>query len=409
MPDGPRTNGPAFSKLYEDKGHVVTRREMLKLSTLSGAALIVECLAAEAAAYDPEYSIPSSGPNGLRCHGMRRNLPVGSAVVVQQIQNNPRLSELLQSQAGILVADWQMKWEALRPSPTTFFFKDADWLVSYAESHNQLLRGHNLCWHVALPKWFGSYVNSSNAREVLAEHITTVASRYAGKIHSWDVVNEAIDIDGGRHDSLRVSPWLTLIGTDYIDFAFRTARKADPHALLTYNDFNIEAQNQARKRNAVLSLVTGMRARGVPIDAVGIQSHLTVTNRDFGSGIVAFIRDLAKMDVQVFITELDVNDASLQGDVRQRDAQVAQIYRKYLDLVLPEPNVTALLTWEERDTDSYLQSKRCRDGSAPRPLPFDADYAAKPAFLAMRNAIDRCSPKSPTAAGRLGRGVTECD
>lgn len=136
-----------------------------------------------------------------------------------------------------------------------------------------------------------------------------------------------------------------------------------------------------------------MKQRGVPIDAVGIQSHLNASNTNFGSGLVRFIRDLAGLGLQVFITELDVNDQNVPGSFAERDAVVASVYAKYLNLVLPEPNVTALLTWEERDPDSWLRGIIRSDGTRLRPLPFDGNYQPKAAFLAMRDAIDQCPVK----------------
>jgi endo-1,4-beta-xylanase len=372
------------------------RRSFLKSSLAFAASPLARAMPPASDAV-----IPCSGADGLRAHAEKRDLLVGSAVVIGQLRSDTRFQSLLRNQANILVADWQMKWNILHPTPTEFYFADADWLVSYTQSHGFKMRGHNLCWNEGLPPWFAKYANKSNARELLINHIQTVAGRYAGKIHSWDVVNEAILPDDGRPDGLRVGPWLTLAGPDYIDLAFRTAREADPHALLTYNQNELagEYSHAVSMRKYVLALVKGMRQRGVPIDAVGIESHLSAPN-SYGPGVVQFIRDLAALDLQVFITELDVDDARVQGTIAQRDSAVAAVYASYLSQVLQEPNVTALLTWEERDNDSWLYGNVRPDGTHPRPLPFDANYAAKPAFLSMRNAIDQSAGRQVDAAGK---------
>jgi endo-1,4-beta-xylanase len=379
-------NPPAYS------GRIITRRDLVKwVLGATGTLLASPIPAFGTGATEPSAAISWLGPDGLRAHGNARNLLVGSSVVVGQIQADPAFRELLQNQASILVSDWQMKWNALRPSPNEFYFADADWLVSYAQASGQKLRGHNLCWYQALPTWFSSYATTANARDLLMQHIWTVVTRYAGKIHSWDVVNEATD--PGQPDGLRVAPWVTLAGSDYVDLAFRTARQADPHALLTYNENGVETEDDEAKRACILKVVGGMKQRGVPIDAVGIQSHLNASNTNFGSGLVQFIRELAALGLQVFITELDVNDESVPGNFAQRDAAVASVYASYLNLVLPEPNVTALLTWEERDPDSWLRGIIRSDGTHVRPLPFDGNYQPKPAFLAMRDAVDQCPVK----------------
>jgi endo-1,4-beta-xylanase len=233
-------------------------------------------------------------------------------------------------------------------------------------------------------------VTADNANRILTEHIRTVAGHFAGKLHSWDVVNEAIEPKDGRPDGLRKSPWLELAGPGYIEIAFRTARQADPKVLLTYNDYGIELDtpDQTIKREQVLELVRRLRKRLVPIDAVGVQSHLTAGDETPGEGLRDFVRKLRAMDMQVFITELDISDHKLQGTVAERDAAVAKLYGDYLRMMLAEPNVTAVLTWGITDKYTWLNHEHARsDGQPQRPLPFDAEYRPVPAFYAMRDAL----------------------
>jgi endo-1,4-beta-xylanase len=245
-----------------------------------------------------------------------------------------------------------------------------------------------------------SYATSANARQLLIAHIQTVVGRYAGRMHSWDVVNEAIEVapkaQAGRPDGLRDSPWLRLIGDDYIEVAFRAARRADPQALLTYNDYGIEAENPSdeAKRQALLLMLRRLRARQIPIDAVGIQSHLSAApNIRYGAGLMKFIASVRELDLQVFITEMDVNDRALAPDVAQRDAAVAAAYGSYLNLVLSDPAVTAVLTWGVTDRYTWLNHEDARpDGRPERPLLFDANYNPKQSFFAVRDAFDRRHP-----------------
>ena len=282
--------------------------------------------------------------------------------------------------------------KALRPAPDKFDFTGADAILAFASAHGQKVRGHNLCWHEALPDWFAATVTKENARQILTDHIKTVAGRYAGKLHSWDVVNEAIDTKSDRPDGLRESPWFDLIGPDYIDIAFRTARQADSTALLTYNDYGIETDtpDQTKKRALVLELVRGMKKRGVPIDAVGVQSHLGATDPAPGVGLTDFVHELRRMGLQVFITELDVNEKKLEGSESERDAAIARIYKDYVTMMVAEPNVTAVLTWGITDRFTWLNGPKFSrpDGKPQRCLPFDADYQPAPAFFALRSALD---------------------
>lgn len=341
------------------------------------------------------------GPESLRAHAAAVGLLSGCAAVPELLElgdadvSQDPYTRTVAGQAGILVAENAMKWSNLRPSPTEFAFAPADKLFEFAARHQQLIRGHNLCWHEQLPSWFAATATKENAKALLTQHIQTVAGRYAGRVHSWDVVNEAVHIPDGRPDGLRKSPWLQLIGPDYIELAFTVAAKADPLAKLTYNDYDIELDTaeQSAKRGAVLMLIRRLHARGIPIHAIGIQSHLQATGPQPGAGVVSLIREAAKIGLEVYITEMDVNTHALEGDAAAQDRAVANVYRNYLSLVLPEPNVKAVLTWGISDAHTWLNQSRQPwalrpDGSRQRPLPFDDNYSPAPAFYAMRSSID---------------------
>lgn len=367
---------------------MLTRRKFLTMSAVATALL--------RAAYSRDASAQASGSadvtgeNSLRAHAEKHGLLVGCAVSPQTLTNDAKYASLVAEQANILVAENAMKWRALRPAPDKFDFGGADAILAFAESHKQKLRGHNLCWHEALPDWFASTVTKDNARQILTNHIQTVVSHFAGRIHSWDVVNEAVDATSPRPDGLRVSPWLELVGEDYIELAFHTAREADPKALLTYNDYGIELDTpkQVDKRAKVLALVRRLHRFSL-IDAVGVQSHFNV-GRDSDKGLREFVRQLRGMELQVFVTELDVNRQNAPGTVEQIDTDVAGIYFDYLERMFSESNVTAVLTWGITDRYSWLNGgKYARpDGQPQRPLPFDRDYAPTSAFFAERSALD---------------------
>jgi len=333
-----------------------------------------------------------SGPRSLRAHAAAAGLLVGCAVNPRGLDGEPAYSQTVAEQMNLLVAENAMKWGPLRPTIDTFDFRPADDIMDFAARHHQQVRGHNLCWHEELPTWFASEVNKGNAKEILIQHIQTVVGRYAGRIQSWDVVNEAIHPKDGRPDGLRKSPWLELLGPDYIDIAFHTARLADPHALLTYNDYGIEKDTpeDTIKRGDVLMLIRRMKARGVPLDAVGIQSHLTAGDPMPGAGLQAFVQECGRLGLQVFVTEMDVNDKKLPAAVEERDQAVAKVYRDYLTMMLAEPNVTAVLTWGVTDKYTWLDGPKFgrADGRPERPLPFDSDYQPTPAFFAERAALD---------------------
>ena len=360
------------------------RREFIQLSLGSVATL----------ALGGEDQAP--GP-ALRDLAKGKGLLTGAAFSYGQMQQTD-LSRVLAAQCSIVVTEHEMKWRQIHPERDRYDFERADAMVAFAEGHGQRVRGHNLCWHHSNPEWLEPVITPANAAALLRQHILAVAGRYHGRIHSWDVVNEAIDPVDHNANGLRNSVWLKNLGEAYIDIAFRTAAEADPNALLTYNDYGIEhdAPDQDRKRDAVLTLLCGLRKRNVPIHALGIQSHLTAhAERPRFGELRKFAQELEKLDLQIFITELDVDDRELPGDIPKRDQEVANIYRDYLQTVLQHQNVKAVLTWGLSDRDTWLNSYRPRPDMLPkRPLPFDAELRPKPAFSAMCASVEGCAPRS---------------
>jgi endo-1,4-beta-xylanase len=339
-----------------------------------------------------------TGDASLGAHGAAHGLLYGCAVNMNALGADAAYAALVREQARIVVAENAMKWGALRPSAEGFNFDQADALVAFAESNRMKIRGHNLAWHQNNPKWLEATATKENARELLVTHIETVAGRYAGRMHSWDVVNEAIRVEDGRADGLRNSMWLRLIGEDYIELAYKTAREADPQALLTYNEYGIEPETREgeQKREAVIEMLRRMVARRVPVDAVGVQSHIAAavvageTGVQVGAGLMRFIGAVRELGLQVFVTEMDVNDRALGAEIAGRDAAVAAAYRQYLGLVLGDPAVKAVLTWGITDRYTWLGHEEGRaDGKLERPLPFDTEGKAKAAFFAAREAFDQ--------------------
>jgi endo-1,4-beta-xylanase len=338
-----------------------------------------------------------TGAGSLKAHAAARGLLTGCAVNAALLREEEGFRTLLAEQCSIVVPENCLKWRILRPTADSYDFTDADNLIAFAEAHGMKVRGHNFVWHESIPAWFAGTVNKDNAQKFLVDHIHAVGGRYKGKIHSWDVVNEAIWVPDGRPDGLRSSsPWFQLLGPEYIDLAFRTAREADPAALLTYNEYGIEndSDENGKKRAAVLALLRRMKADKVPLDALGIQSHIKAVSKDgFGKGLRELLDGAKALGLQVFVTELDVNDDAVETeDIAERDKTVAGVYRDYLTQVLQGREVKAVLTWGVSDKDSWLNKGKVRKlhpERLQRPLPFDPDYAPAPAFFAMRDCFDK--------------------
>jgi endo-1,4-beta-xylanase len=383
---------------------MLTRREWIRqVAGVTAAVAAPGFLSRNSLAGTPANDAQAiTGAGSLKTHAAARGLLTGCAVNARLFREDEDFRNLLAAQYSIVVPENCLKWNILRPTADTYNFTDADSLVAFAEAHDMKIRGHNFVWHEALPKWFAGAVTQDNARKFLVDHIRTVGGRYKGKIHSWDVVNEAIWIPDGRPDGLRSSsPWFQMLGPEYLDLAFHTAREADPAALLTYNDYGIEydAGEDLKKRAAVLALLRRMKKDNVPLDALGIQSHIKAVGKGaFSQGVRELLNGAKALGLQVFITELDVDDDAVPtDDTAERDKLVAEVYRGYLTAALDGPEVKAVLTWGASDKNTWLNNgtkfRKQHPDRLQRPLPFDPEYAPAPAFFAVRESFDKAKKR----------------
>ena len=346
----------------------------------------------------------------LREAADRAGLLIGAAVRPEHL-SEPLYAETLAREFNLVEPEDAMKWEVLRPDAQSFDFTQADRIADFAAQHKMKVRGHTLVWHRQNPQWLteGKYTAAELAR-LLEQHIKHVVGHYRGKVFAWDVVNEAFD---ELHPSqLRSTIWLDQPGIglaensaassnpdpsklgarslkqrfSYIEQCFRWAHEADPQALLFYNE--AEAETLGPKSDAIYAMVQDFRKRGVPIDGVGFQLHIGNLHPDIAS-ISANIGRFTALGVQVHITEMDVSlpvDAS--GNASSEDLQrQAGIYRQIAAACLSHPGCTAIQTWGFTDKYSWIgsHSKKTR-GAA---LPFDREYRAKPAYDALRSALEQ--------------------
>lgn len=355
------------------------------------------------ATHDQQGTLAAATELPLRELAAAKGLIYGSAARYQDLSSNPEYAARFAQECGMLVPIGELKWKGLRPSPDRFNFTEGDWMAEFARTHNLLLRGPSLVWGTpdSFPEWFKETVDSKNAEEVLVKHVKTVAGHYAGKIHSWSVVNEAVLPRHRQPDGLRNSTWLKLLGPDYIDIAFRAAAEADPQALLVYNDFGIEYDDpeDESRRTAVLKLLERLKSRGVPVQALGIQSHLNGDATNFNpTKLRNFMSEVADLGLKILLTELDVTDKDLPNDPSVRDRIVAKVYEDYLSAALEEPAVIAVISWGLSDRYTWLSKKKPRaDKASVRPLPFDTELKPKLA----RNSIALAFERAPTRDARI--------
>lgn len=227
-----------------------------------------------------------------------------------------------------IVAENVMKMEELHPEENTYYWKQADRFVKFGLDNNMTVIGHVLIWHSQAPDWFfvdekGNYVSREVLIDRMYHHITTIVKHFKGKVKGWDVVNEAFNDDG----TYRESPFYKIIGKDFIPLAFKFAHAADPDLELYYNDYSL---SKPEKRAAVCQLVRELKAQGLRIDAVGMQSHngIDYPNLDeYEASIKAFINE----GVKVQITELDLNMLPNPKNISGAEISQKAKYEKEMD------------------------------------------------------------------------------
>lgn len=306
---------------------------------------------------------------------------VGAALNPAQFSGqNTEAVRIITNQFNTISPENVLKWALVHPYPGQYNFGPSDQYVEFGRKYGMFIVGHNLVWHSQTPDWVFSFFGIPASRDALLqrmhEHIQTVVGRYKGKIGGWDVVNEALNEDG----ALRQTPWMRIIGEDYLVKAYQWAHEADPDAQLYYNDFNME--NPAKRAGGV-KLIKMLQAHGIHIAAVGMQGHYRMdwpARADINDTINAF----AALGVKVMISELDVyfqNPDDPHSLVLSKSAQQA-LADRYADLfkefLRHQGAITRVTFWGVGDGDSWLNNDRPNF-----PLLFDRQYRPTPAYDAV--------------------------
>ena len=317
---------------------------------------------------------------------------IGTAVTGSKLTGT--YGDIAGAQFNSLTPGNAMKWGSVEPTQGSFNWAEADQIVAFAQAHNQQVRGHTLVWHNQNPGWLtnGSWT-SAQLGSLLQNHISTEVGRYKGKIAAWDVVNEPFNEDGTYRPDL----WYNGLGADYIANALTWARAADPAAKLYINDYNVEGVNA--KSTALYNLVKDLRSRGVPIDGVGLQAHLILGQ--VPSSLQQNIQRFADLGVDVSITELDVRMA-LPADSTKL-AQQAADYKSVLNACVAVTRCAGVTVWGFADSDSWVPSTFPGYGAA---TPYDENYAPKPAYRAIAEALGGTTAPPPTGACTATYSVT---
>jgi len=336
---------------------------------------------------------------------------IGIALDADQIaERDPKVTVLIEKHFNSISPENALKWDAVHPEPDRFDFEQADRFVAFGEDRGMHIVGHTLVWYRQTPQWVfldekGNPLGREALLQRMKDHIVTVMGRYKGRVHGWDVVNEAIVPDGG----FGKSKWLEIIGEDYVLKAFEYARQADPDAELYYNDYNMW---QPLQYEGVVRLLKNLRSNGVRIDGVGTQVHwgLDYPHQD---QIETFINALAELEVKLMVTEMDVTVlpydekyvdmdlSSLAPDLQKKmnpyadglpeqvSLKQADTYADFFSMFLKHRDKFKRVTfWGLHDGQSW-RSNWPIIGRTDYPMLFDREYRPKPALDAISNLMKK--------------------
>lgn len=316
--------------------------------------------------------------------------PIGVAVAPQSLKSDE--GKLILQQFNSMTPENVMKPEPIHPEENKWNFAPADEIVAFAQANNLKMRGHTLCWHNQTPDWFfkdekGNQVSKEVLLKRLHDHITTVVSRYKGKIYAWDVVNEVIS--DKKDEFFRHSKWYDICGEDFVAKAFQYAHEADPNALLFYNDYN---EIDSLKREKIIKMVQGLQKIGVPIHGVGLQAHWAV-NEPSKDQLDKTLKRFSDLKLKLQITELDIsvykkehnarerraedNDTAFSPEKEQKQLEVYkysfELFRKYKD------QISGVTFWNISDRTSWLDNFPVKNRK-DYPLLFDEKLQPKKAY-----------------------------
>lgn len=327
--------------------------------------------------------------------------PVGVAVSAGSergsLLSTPAQQAVVRKHFSQLTAGNIMKMSYLHPEANTYTFAQADELLKFAVDNGMSLHGHALVWHsdYQVPAFMKSFNGDKAAwLSMLGSHVQSVTKHFAGKLASWDVVNEAIADNGGYRDSL----FYQKMGPDYIEHAFVTARAADPAVELYYNDYNIESD--AAKLKTLTGMLDGFKARSVPITGVGFQMHVFMDSPSVATISAAF-KEVVDRNLKVKITELDIpinnpfGAAYRGGDVKTsytlalglaQKKRYCEVVKAYMDTV-PAHLRGGVTVWGVDDPGSWLMQQLFNNRHDDWPLLFDAQYRDKPALRGVADGL----------------------
>jgi len=311
------------------------------------------------------------------------NLLIGACVEPFYLEEEAYVATL-SKYFNVLTPENRMKWSFIHPEKDVYAFEEADKLVDFAMENDMKVRGHALLWHIQNPDWLlASEWTRDELLAIMEDHIKTVVGHYKGQVYAWDVVNEAID-----NNAWRDTIWYKTIGPDYIEYALKFAREADPDALLFINDYMVEEENL--KSDFYYDMAVDLLEKGAPLDGVGLQFHIDMNTPFDNKSIYSNIKRFADLGLLIDFTEIDVRMSGTPTEAKSR--QQREIYESLMDIAVSMDSVSSYTLWGFTDKYSWIPGYFTDQGYG---LIFDEAYAPKEAFYGIGNSLAKGPQELP--------------
>ncbi len=315
-----------------------------------------------------------------------RGLFVGAAINRPDVASAAMVVPREFNQVG---AENAFKWHAVANHVGEYDFTLTDAFADYAAKHGMRLRGHTLIWgRAGRPKDLEIVARAgvdpeATMRGLMRDHIETMLTRYRGKVHAWDVVNEPMAYGGVGLDP---NIFVETVGEGYVAEAFHMARAVDADVELVLNE-QISATQYADVGGEQFYLFAKkLLDEGVPIDGIGIQGHqlMDIPDRE---ALHTYLRRLEDLGVFIEITEMDMRIGLFSGRDDPLGGQ-AEAHQMCAEVFASVPAVRGIMFWGAADTDTWLDQFPPFDAGAPnQPLLFDRNLEAKPAYYGFLDGL----------------------
>lgn len=393
-------------------GQAMTRRQLL-----AGTGVAAGTVALGRKLTLPRQSTPAASPAAgppLRELAAKKGFEIGAAAWQRTLAIDQQYRAVLAREFNLLHTE-TILWDQLVPEgPGRFLWDFTDAAVDFARQHGMHVEAQHLAWGNPdnLPDWLKDPVAGYQGQKlltVLRNHVQSVVGRYKGRIAQWSVVNEPFEADGSyKSDPTRWSwwninsPWSDGVDPDYIELAFRTANQADPKAILYLNEWGAEEMNP--KADAVYNLVSRLRAKQVPIHAVGMEMHLHAEHPLDKESVVANMQRLHEdLGMDVLITEFTVSLSKIEGTDDEKFQVQANMYRDMFDALVESGAGNSFAIFGVSD-DGYETDET--GNPYPQPTILDEFYQPKPAYYALQRELESLPDKGAAPAGATQSGGT---